>query len=248
METQKQTITLNADLYDNPLTGRPGDYCAKVRATGTLHNADIAERIVAERSEYRKETILHILNLADQKKMEAIASGKSVVDGIGQYQLSVQGVFYGAKAQFNPEKHNLSVICTIGTRLRKMLNQIKLEIGGLARTGPVVNTVTDITLQSVNGRITSSAPLLLNGSGLKIQGENEANGVYLTSQESGAPLKIAVIHNTPSQLILQLPPLPDGIYTLSVTTQYCVGTRNVKEPRTYTFPIPLTVGGEESTL
>ena len=41
--------------------------------------------------------------------------------------------------------------------------------------------------------------------------------------------------------LLPGPTLADGQYTVSLTTQYS-GSRNVKEPRTYTFPIILIVG------
>ena len=51
MATEKTILTV--DLYDNVLTEKPGDYAGKVRITGTLHNKEIAARIVAKRTEYR---------------------------------------------------------------------------------------------------------------------------------------------------------------------------------------------------
>ena len=80
-----EKITLNVDLYDNIMTEQKGDYTGRARITGSLHNKEIAARIIKERTEYRQETIENILDLADQKKVEAIAEGKSVVDGVGQY-------------------------------------------------------------------------------------------------------------------------------------------------------------------
>ena len=78
-----EKITLNVDLYDNIMTEQKGDYTGRARITGSLHNKEIAARIIKERTEYRQETIENILDLADQKKVEAIAEGKSVVDGVG---------------------------------------------------------------------------------------------------------------------------------------------------------------------
>ena len=75
MATEKTILTV--DLYDNVLTEKQGDYSGKIRITGTVRNADIANGIVKERTEYRPETIENILNLADKKKREALASGKS---------------------------------------------------------------------------------------------------------------------------------------------------------------------------
>ena len=77
-----EKITLNVDLYDNIMTEQKGDYTGRARITGSLHNKEIAARIIKERTEYRQETIENILDLADQKKVEAIAEGKSVVDGV----------------------------------------------------------------------------------------------------------------------------------------------------------------------
>ena len=74
-----EKITLNVDLYDNIMTEQKGDYTGRARITGSLHNKEIAARIIKERTEYRQETIENILDLADQKKVEAIAEGKSVV-------------------------------------------------------------------------------------------------------------------------------------------------------------------------
>lgn len=93
-----EQIILNTDLYDNLLTERKGDYTAKPRITGTLYNTDIAARIVAARTEYQHGTILNILDMADSHKVQAIAEGKSVVDGVGQYLVNVQGAFEGEKA------------------------------------------------------------------------------------------------------------------------------------------------------
>ena len=87
-----EKITLNVDLYDNIMTEQKGDYTGRARITGSLHNKEIAARIIKERTEYRQETIENILDLADQKKVEAIAEGKSVVDGVGQYIVTVRSL------------------------------------------------------------------------------------------------------------------------------------------------------------
>ena len=44
-------LLLYADLYDNPLTEKEGDFIAKPKSTGTVRNADIAHRIVEKPEE-----------------------------------------------------------------------------------------------------------------------------------------------------------------------------------------------------
>ncbi len=238
-----EQIILNTDLYDNLLTERKGDYTAKPRITGTLYNTDIAARIVAARTEYQHGTILNILDMADSHKVQAIAEGKSVVDGVGQYLVNVQGAFEGEKAQFEPGKHALGITYTMGKLLRETLKLVKVVVIGVAVVGPVIITETDSTSKAINGQLSSGGALVLGGVNLKIQGDDPSIGVYLTpTTEGAAPMKApVVIANSPSQVIVQMPTLADGQYTVSLTTQYS-GSRNVKEPRTYTFPIILIVG------
>ena len=217
-----EQIILNTDLYDNLLTERKGDYTAKPRITGTVRNTNIADRIVAARTEYQHGTILNILNMADEHKVQAIAEGKSVIDGVGQYMVNVQGAFEGEKAQFEPDKHSLGITYTVGALLRKAFERIKVVTNGVAPIGPVINTVTDATLKSVNARITSGGALTLGGANLKVQGDHESNGVYFTpGNGEQTPAKAPVIiSNSPTQLIVQMPALADGEYTVSITTQY----------------------------
>ena len=69
-------------------------------------------------------------------------------------------------------------------------------------------------------------------------------GVYFTKDEEGAtPTKVLlIVRNTTSEIIIQIPQLAEGQYWLSVTTQAGAGYSLVKDPRTYKFPILLTVG------
>ena len=174
-----EQIILNTDLYDNLLTERKGDYTAKPRITGTLYNTDIAARIVAARTEYQHGTILNILDMADSHKVQAIAEGKSVVDGVGQYLVNVQGAFEGEKAQFEPGKHALGITYTMGKLLRETLKLVKVVVNGVAAVGPVINTVTDSTSKAINGQLSSGGALVLGGVNLKLQGDDPSIGVYL---------------------------------------------------------------------
>lgn len=243
----EEQITLNIELYDNTLTEKVGDYTARPQTTGSLRNREIAARIVKERTEYRQETIENILDLADKKKVEAIAEGKSVVDGVGQYLISVRGNFEGEKVPFDPAKHALIVSYTSGQLLRDQLKKTNVINKGLAQTGPVINTITDSTSGSINSFLTSSGPAVINGSDIKLLGDDPAVGVYLTSNAVGAvPVKVpTVIHNLPSQLTVMLPAIETGKrYTLSITTQYSSSNKSLKEPRTYTLAVLL--GDNES--
>lgn len=237
---------LNADLYDNVLTEKQGDYTARPRITGRADNKEVAARIVKERSEYRSETIENILNLADKKKVELIAEGKSLVDGVGQYLLNISGSFDGEKPSFDPEKHRVGITYTAGKELFDALGNITFNVQ-VATTGPVINTVTEVESGEVNNFITPGNPIIIAGNGLQIKGDDPSVGLYLTKNEEGAtPVPVKLIsRNTISEIIAQVPKeLPDGMYCLSITTQAGAKYNMVKTPRTYEFPILLTVGAK----
>ena len=234
---------LNADLYDNVLTEKPGDYTAKPRITGTARNKDVAARIVKERTEYRAETIENILNLADQKKVELIAEGKSLIDGVGQYLLNISGSFEGERPSFDPAKHKVGITYTPGKELLNAMDNITFNVT-LATTGPVINTVTEVDTRSVNHYIYPGGSIIISGSNLLIKGEDPSIGLFFTKDEADAtPVKATVIaRNTISEIIAQVPnSLEAGQYRLSLTTQAGAKYRTVKEPRTYQFPTLLTI-------
>lgn len=241
----EEKIILSVDLYDNALTETPGDYVGRVRSTGTVYNRDIAARVVAQRSEYRLETIENILNIADQEKATAIAQGRSVVDGVGQYLLLVKGSFDGEKAPFNTAKHSLAVSYTTGKVLRQILKKVEVQTYP-ASTGPVINSVLDSFTGKTNEVLTPSQPLVLDGSSIRVLGDSSEIGVYFTPSPSGEPVKAPlIVHNNPSQLTVMIPALADGQYNVSVCTQASGKNQMVKSPRTYTFPVVLTVGSGE---
>lgn len=236
---------LYVDLYENTLTEKKGDCVGKVASTGSLRNPDLASRISLKRTEYRPETIVNILDLADQEKVIGLSEGKNIINGVGLLSPTVIGSFEGEKSAFNPEKHKLSVAFSMGKALRKALEALQVNTR-TASGGIVINDVYDPVTLETNGAITSASNLIINGVNIKVAGDNPANGVFLT-KTGGSPKSVRLItHNNPSQLTVLLPTLEEGEYTLSVTTQFTSGNRLLKEPRTYTLPALLTVKAEGS--
>lgn len=237
-------IKLYADLYDNALTEKLGDCVARPRINGTLYNADIARRIVEKRTEYRVETIENILRMADDEKSLGIASGMSVVDGVGQYLPQIKGVFAKPTDPFDPAKHSLVVAYTTGKILRKRLLETEVVTNGAAIVGPVIGGITDSSTGKDDGTFTPGMPIVVDGNNIKITGTDETNGFYFVPAAQGStPVKAKVIvHNNPSQLTVMVPTdLAAGDYYVRVTTQYG-HSREVKEPRSFQLPLLLSVG------
>lgn len=240
-----EKIILTADLYDNAVTERKGDYTAKPRITGTVRNHQIAERILARGSELRLDTIEYILGMSDQEKVTAIAEGKSVVDGVGQYMATITGSFEGEKAAFDPAKNRLTASYVPGKLLRDTLKNVEIDTR-TAVTGPVINSIIDSTTGEMNTQLTSAAPAVISGSNIKVAGDDAGIGVFFRKTGGTAQKCSLLIHNNPSELTIMMPALEDGEYTLSIVTQYGSSNKLVKEPRTYLFPVLLYVGSQPS--
>ena len=215
---EEKTI-LTVDLYDNVLTEKTGDFTGKIRITGTTRTSDISNRIVKKRTEYRPETITNILDL------------------------SINGSFDGKKSDFRSTENKITVMFTPSATLLKALENIYVN-ADVATVGPMIESLTDSTTNEKNLHITPNAPAIIFGSTLLIKGDDPSVGIYFTKDEEGAtPVKVSlIVRNTKSEIIIQIPQLAEGQYWLSVTTQAGANYGLVKDPRTYKFPILLTVG------
>ena len=240
---EEEKVVLYIELYDNPLTEVEGDFSAKPRLTGSLTNSMVAARIVKQRSEYRLETIVNILDIADQIKAEALGEGRSVIDLLGEYFLSIVGNFNGEQDSYDPKRHTLVVNFKMGKYLRELLQKVEVRVIGAATVGPVINDVLDVTTQTLHTTLTPGSILNIDGENIKITGDSEENGIYFVPVAGGEPVKTTVISkNNPSELIVLMPMLEDGQYYVRVTTQYSSSNTNVKVPRSYDYPHPLQVG------
>jgi DNA-binding domain/Domain of unknown function (DUF4469) with IG-like fold len=243
---QTLSTRLNVSLYDNPLTPEPDDYTGRVQLNGVFSNETIASRIVRERTEYRLETIVNILNLADDMKRTALASGYAVNDGVAQMYPSVSGRFVGAQAQFDSKQHSVGVTLTPSAALRAAIANTTVVVQGVATTGPVINKVTDVYTSQDNTSITPGRNLKIAGQRLKIVGNDPAViGVWFmnvldTTQRIHLDSR-DLVDNNPSLLTVVAPALAPGEYYVEVVTQFSTSNVLTKEPRSYRFEVALNV-------
>ena len=189
------------------------------------------------------ETITNILDLSYDEMIEALAQGRCVVNKFGQWLLTINGSFDGKKSDFRSTENKITVMFTPSATLLKALENIYVN-ADVATVGPMIESLTDSTTNEKNLHITPNAPAIIFGSTLLIKGDDPSVGIYFTKDEEGAtPVKVSlIVRNTKSEIIIQIPQLAEGQYWLSVTTQAGANYGLVKDPRTYKFPILLTVG------
>ncbi|MDR1120529.1 MAG: DUF4469 domain-containing protein [Dysgonamonadaceae bacterium] len=235
---------IRAFLYDNPLTKEnPNDMIARVISERSLDVHDVCETAVSRGgADITAPAMEHAVELWLREMSYQLCDGYSVNTGWFTAAPHIHGTFDSPQEKFNPEKHTLLFEFHQGAILRRELESVTVEIMGPAGAASVIAQVVDVKTGSVSDVLTPDRNLIITGSRIKVSGEREENGVYFLDV-NGAPYPVDptdVVTNNPSEVVIVIPQLPAGAYTLQIVTQYS-GSILLKEPRTVTFDRTLTV-------
>lgn len=235
---------VKALLYPNELTEDPNDFSAKVITERTLNTREICNSAVSRGgAAASSETMEHLVNLFLKEMAYQLSDGYSVNTGYFTAGTLIKGVFNSPTENFNTDKHAILYQFNQGDMLRKELPGINVEITGVGDSSITVTEVVDVKTGTVNELLTPNRNLRIKGYKLKLAGENPAVGVYFVNQATNERTKLDsddVVTNNPAELIIVIPALAAGTYTLEVTSQFG-GSVMLKDPRTSVFDKMLTV-------
>jgi hypothetical protein len=237
--------TIKAQLYDNPLTKEDvNDYTARVNSE---HALTLDEICLSAYNRGGADLPVDVLRYASGVVLKEMAfllcDGYAINTGYFNGSPHIRGVFNSPGDHFDPERHTLLVELHQGQLLREELQQVKVEILGVADTGARVDQVVDMKTGSVNDVITPGGNLKITGHKIKIAGTDVMNGIYFATGTATiiVPAKDIII-NQPSEIIIVIPAtLTAKTYQLKITTQYSSGSTFLKKPRTVLFDKILTV-------
>jgi nucleoid DNA-binding protein len=233
-------------LYDNILTDNPNDFIARVNSERSFDVKDVCTSAVTRGgADISAAAMEHAVNLFLKEMAYNLCDGFSINTGWFTASAHIKGVFDSPNETFNRDKHTLSFDFQQGSQLRREIDNVAVEILGVADHALSIAKVTDVKTGSVNDLLTAGRNLKISGHKLKIAGDNAANGVYLVNQTTGERVKTDasdIVTNNPSELIILVPALPAGTYKVEVTTQYGNNIKTLlKEPRTTVLDKVLTV-------
>ncbi|MDR2064854.1 MAG: DUF4469 domain-containing protein [Prevotellaceae bacterium] len=233
------------ELYDLTITDRKDDRFGRVVTSKSLKEDDLINIAVSRRTDLSPTTLRASLDILKEIAIEEIAGGSSVYFGLGYFNLTVNGVFIGDHAKWDPAIHSLHVKAAASAELRQAIKSTQVNVRGMSQSGIIINRLHDVTSGEDNTRLTAGGGVNLLGSKIKIAGDSADNGIYLTEQNTREITRIAgtaLIVNDPSKVSFIVPAdLPAGDYKLSITTQYSAGAKLLVEPRTYVLDYILTV-------
>ena len=208
----------------------------------TQRNEDIAEAITKERSEFRPETILSILNMRDKAVLDFIQDGLSFMDGIAQISPRVTGVWETENAPYDEKVHKRTVDMIPTAALRTALDEIGVKALGAKETSARITEITDTATGLKDGTLTIGDDILIEGEKIKVDETDAKQGVFFKAA-NGAEYKTErrLSVNKPSQLIARVPKtVPEGKVTVVVRTKYSGTSTPLKELRELVFNYPCT--------
>ena len=240
----KKKFVWEVHLRPNTLTkDNDRDCIADVHAhAATQRNEDLAEIITKERSEFRKETIMNILNMRDKAVKDLIQEGLSFMDGLVQISPRVSGVWETENAAYDEKIHKRTVDLIPTADLRTTLDAIGVKVLGAKDSSARITAITDTATGLKDGTLTIGDDIIIEGDKLKIDETDAAQGVFFKAAngtEYNTTRRLSV--NMPSQLIARVPKeVPAGEVTVIVRTKYSGSGAPLKELREVVFKLPCT--------
>ena len=208
----------------------------------TQRNADIADIIVKERTEFRPETIMNILTMRDKVVTQLLEEGLSVMDGVVQITPRVSGVWETEGAEYDEKIHKRTVDIVPTADLRDVLDAISVKVLGAKEATARITSITDTATGLKDGTITIGDDIIIEGDKLKIDEKDAAQGVFFKAAngtEYKTTRRLSV--NKPSQIIARVPKeVPAGAVTVIVRTKYSSTAKPLKEIKEIIFGYPCT--------
>jgi hypothetical protein len=229
-------------LKPNELTPEH-DFIAVVSPMGSLNQAALVDAIMQEGIELKRETVNDVVTRYNRNAAKYAAAGWNVDTGLVYLRPIVTGNF--TTNTYDPAKNSIYISANQGKELRAEVANTDVHI--LGEHPDVINIlqVTNMAAKAADGTIQRGRNVQVDGSRIKVAGDDAAVGVYLIDA-NGVAAKFDstdIVINEPSRLILLVPDsLPVGQYYLKVITQFTTNAKKLlRAPRETVFHQELTV-------
>jgi hypothetical protein len=235
--------TVFVELYDLKLSDRADDRMGRVVTDKSLTEDDLVQLAVKRGTDINPETLRASIKIIKEIAITEIANGASVQLGLGYFALDVRGAFIGDHAKWNPKVNSLHIRTTASAELRTAIHDTHVEVLGMASSGTIINSVTDVSTGEVNKCLTIGGGANIVGVKIKIAGPSPLNGIKLVDNKGiafGVPAKNILV-NDPKKITFIVSTVPKGDYNLRLTTQYSSSSSFLKDPRVYLFEHVLEV-------
>ncbi|MDR1895454.1 MAG: DUF4469 domain-containing protein [Prevotellaceae bacterium] len=234
---------LKAWLKKNELTPDKNDYTAVVSPMGSINQAGLIESIREEGIELAPETLNDVITRYNRHAARYAVSGWNVDSGLVYLRPVITGVFYDKT--FDPAINSVYISATQGMEIRRELKETSVSILGEMPDVMHIFQVINLRTKLADGTLTRGRNAQVDGTYIKLTGDDPSVGVYLENVDTGEQTKLEddyIVTNDPSRLILLIPAdLAAGTYRLKIISQFTGANKQLKSPRQVVYNNELTV-------
>lgn len=244
---QKDQFEWPSILVDNPLTEDMTDRILLLQKNKKSKRLeDMASQVARERTEYREETLSNIASLIEQKIVETLLNGESVITDYFTFEPNIQGSFDSKGEPLDANKIKYSINMSVRPELRNILNnQVRYKItDSLEQGGAAITSVEDQLTGAQDGVTGRGHIMAIYGNKIKVVGATGADkeGHAYLSSELEVDTEVQIAQNDPSCVTILIPnDLAEGKYKLRIETYYSNSKVVLKNPRTIVYPGTITI-------
>jgi len=234
---------IRVKLYPSYLPKIDGKYIARTNNQKSLSIEDVCNsmRIRGGFKDNHKRLMEYVQMYYDEVAY-LLCDGFSINNGYYSVYPNIGGTFNSTKDIHDREKNPINFRFGVRGKLRRLIENIAIEIDGLADTNGFIDTYTDVEENSVNGIFIPGNQFIINGSRIKIAGDTSDIGVFIVPIEnpSKAVKVTRIAKNLPSEIIGIAPDTEYMLNRIEIRTQSSgVGNRLLKTKRVITSDFTL---------
>lgn len=197
---------LKYSLSENLLTPDQDDHMAQVVDLQITGRDEVIEQITSEGSILKKTECNAVITAYFQQVRKNLANGMGYHDDFISISPSIQGVFNNDEDRFDPERHTIYPSVSPSAKLREVVNDIKVVKVKANERKPEIKKVYDYVSDSYNSIITPGTTLEITGDMLKVNTEDENQGVFFINLNDNSEVKVErIIQNHPKKLVVIIP-------------------------------------------
>lgn len=217
--------------------GGAGRNIAARAAQGDARHGSGYYRIIADRSELRRETLQTVVSMLVDKIEDMLIEGYAISTPLGTLTPSVEGLWnYNRILPEARAQNRATVNYTMSKRLKELFANPLFHEEQRPTTGPRIYHIFDMGSGTRDATLTAGRNFLIEGALLLMNGDAPERGVYLVEEETGQTAcfipatEFASYINTRSQLWGKLPAdVAPGRYLLRVASQCTTSPRPLKQ-------------------
>jgi hypothetical protein len=209
---------MNFFLTDNFLTSDPDDQTAIPANIRSYSDEQIVDRILTRGTTLTRPDLLAAIRAYQEEHEHIVEEGNGFNTGLINAGPAISGKFNGVNDSFDHSRHSLHYSVNFSRTIREKIAGVKMHKVQAPAAGPVIAGIRDSVSGLSDGTLTSGGVLDIYGNSLKVFPDLPDDGVFFLASDGTEYRAVTLVENKPKRLILMIPPLPAGTYTLEVRT------------------------------